>query len=265
MPEGSPTVTRADLPEEFTADTIRRLPISTLRQLADHRNAILSRGEQQAFDQAMHEIMRGTADRVSRQLTRSDWSTIRRRENARGVRSNRTSSRTDEQLRRVARRIDQQIDVAEALAPGVDWSFAQPDARTPDAPTTPVTAAEVTTTSDPTDEPEGTVADLEQRITEQVELVEVMSEIAEVSRRTFALERQRDLQTTRGIFFGFVVSLAVLVAGWAPLVAADDWGQRVWIICLSVGTCLVAGMVYALVRRSQNRSQPDDDNPDAAA
>lgn len=60
----------------------------------------------------------------------------------------------------------------------------------------------------------------------------------------------------------FVVSVAVLVAGWAPLVAAEDWNQRFWIIGLTVGTLAVAAPVYGLVRRYQNDHRPDaDDEP----
>jgi hypothetical protein len=134
----------------------------------------------------------------------------------------------------MARRIDQQFDVAEALAPGVDWSFAEPGKASP--------AETETTHANDTDHAEAeTISDLELRLTEQVELIQVMSEIADVSKRTYALEQQRDLQTTRGVFFGFVVSVAVLVAGWAPLVAADDWAERLWILGLTLGTCVAAG------------------------
>ena len=98
----------------------------------------------------------------------------------------------------------------------------------------PITVGEVSPPADtePTETSSGddeTVADFEDRLTEEVELIQVMSEIADVSKRTYALEQQRDLQNTRGVFFGFVVSVAVLVAGWAPVVAADDWAERVWI------------------------------------
>ncbi len=106
------------------------------------------------------------------------------------------------------------------------------------------------------------MSDLEARLTEQVELVQVMSEIADMSKRTYALEEQRDLQSTRTVFFGFVVSVAVLVAGWAPIVAADDWDERVWILGLTIGTCVVAGVVYGLIRRRQNRIQAEADEQD---
>jgi hypothetical protein len=274
MPEPPPPLTRADLPDEFTAETVRGLPISTLSRLADHRNGILTRDEQRAFDKVMHEVMRGTAERVSRQLAGADWSAIRRGGSAQGGRTALPSSRVDEQMRRIARRMGQQVDVAETLAPGVDWSFAQSGAAEPETqPTQPprskvAAAPEATVESDGSapseafaaaDEHEGTVADLEQRLTEQAELIDVMSEIADISKRTYALEQQRDLQSTRSVFFGFVVSVAVLVAGWAPLVAADDWDERIWIVGLALGTCLIAGAVYALVRRSQNKQDAAQD------
>ena len=265
MSEDRRRLTRADLPDELTPETIRRLPLSTLRRLAQPGNGILRPEEQASFDAALHEVMSETAGRVSRQVNRPDWATVLRDANTRGARRGGgpgRPSRVDEHLGRLARRIDQQVADAEALAPGVDWSFAQPPEVSPPADT------ETTETTDSIDSTGGdteTVSDLEQRLSEQMELVEVMSEIADVSKRTYELEQQRDLQNTRGVFFGFVVSVAVLVAGWAPVVAADDWSERFWILCLTVGTCVLAGVVYALIRRWQNRHRPDADDQQAAA
>ncbi|WP_375491389.1 hypothetical protein [uncultured Jatrophihabitans sp.] len=262
-------LTRADLPDEFTVDTVRDLPLATLRRLADRRNGVLNEEEQQAFDRAVHEVMGAAAQRVSRQFTNADWSARQRKRSARGARSGRASSGADKQLDRIARRIGQQIDVAEALAPGVDWSFAQPtqppdDTAAPQADSAAPTdvPADSGDTAQSTDDSTGTVSDLEQRISDQVELVEVMSEIADVSRRTFGLEQDRDLQNTRTVFFGFVVSVAVLVAGWAPLVAARDWTERSWIIGLTVGTCAIGAGVYGLVRIRQNREEATDQKAD---
>ncbi len=246
-------LTRADLPSELTPETIRRLPLSTLRRLARPGNGILDEEEQRGFDTALHEVMSGAARRVSRQVDRSDWARVLPDASGRQPRGGGPGrpTRADQQLHRLARQIGQQVDVAESLAPGVDWSFAQPvEASAPAQPET----TESTETTGGDDE---TVADLEDRLTEQVELVQVMSEIADVSKRTYELEQQRDLQSTRTVFFGFVVSVAVLVAGWAPIVAADDWEERFWILALTVGTCVVAGGVYGLVRRWQNRDKPD--------
>ena len=117
----------------------------------------------------------------------------------------------------MATRINRHLDVAEDLAPDVDLSFAPRAEVSP-----PANRADRASSGD-----DETVADFEDRLTEEVELIQVMSEIADVSKRTYALEQQRDLQNTRGVCFGFVVSVAVLVAGWAPVVAADDWAERV--------------------------------------
>ena len=168
--------------------------------------------------------MRDSAERISRQRTGAEWSAIRRDQNARRARSGRAPSRADS-LDRLARQIGQQVDLAETLAPNVDWSFAQPGS-TPSG-------------SNPDEEEAGTVSDLEQRVTDQVELVAVMSEIVDISKRTYSLEKQRDLQSTRSVFFGLVVSVAVLVAGWAPLVDEPDWSDRLWVIGLTVATCAV--------------------------
>jgi hypothetical protein len=258
-------ITRADLPEQFTPETIREIPINVLGRLARPGNGILTPEEQSSFDVALHEVMSETAGRVSRRLNRADWANVVRDAHAggRGGRRQGRSERVDEQLRRLAQGIGQQVDLAEGLAPGVDWSFAQPpevaSTKEPTGPTGPAEPVETVAESN------DTVSDLEQRLTEQVELVEVMSEIADVSKRTYALEKQRDLQSTRGVFFGFVVSVAVLVAGWAPVVAADDWSERFWILALTVGTCVVAGLVYALIRMWQTRHHPELDEDDPSA
>lgn len=253
-------LTRADLPESWTPDAIRRLPLAVLHRLTQPDNGVLDTDDQRAFDAALHEVMTATAGRLSKQIDRSDWSEVKRDLNRGGSRRGGPgrTSRVDDQLRRLARRIDQQVDVAETLAPAVDWSFAQPGAASTASTDAPQETAGVDVSGTET------VSDLEQRLTEQVELIQVMSEIADVGRRTYALEQQRDLQNTRGVFFGFVVSVAVLVAGWAPLVAAESWSDRAWVIGLTVGTCVVAGAVYALVRRRQVRQQTAADDEQTA-
>ncbi|RLV49044.1 hypothetical protein D9V37_10725 [Nocardioides mangrovicus] len=251
MPRDRLPLTRADLPDALTPQTLRELPMSTLRRLARPDNGILTPEEQTAFDAMLHDVMRQAASRVSDRM-HPEWATVREASRRGGTGR---SPRVDAQLRRLAQRIDAQVDAAEALAPGVDWSFAGGDEE-PDAPAVPETPAQPApddNTDDHADEDAGTISDLEDRLTEQVELVQVMSEIADVSKRTYALEQQRDLQSTRTVFFGFVVSVAVLVAGWAPIVAADDWTERWWVLGLTLATCVAAALVYALVRRWQQR------------
>ena len=62
-----------------------------------------------------------------------------------------------------------------------------------------------------------------------------------------------------------MVSVAVLVAGWAPIVAADDWSERFWILGLTLGTCALAGVVYGLIRKRQNSRQPDPEDQEQPA
>ena len=126
MPEDRRQRARADLPEEFTPETIRRLPLSVLRQLSKPGNGVLGPEDQASFDAAVHTVMSDTARRVSGQIDRSDWATVVRDAHRAGSRGGgpRRSSRADEHLRRIASRIDRQLDVAEDLAPDMDWSFA---------------------------------------------------------------------------------------------------------------------------------------------
>ena len=39
----------------------------------------------------------------------------------------------------------------------------------------------------------------------------------------------------------------------------DDWAERIWILCLTLGTCVAAGAVYALVRTLQTRRPAEAD------
>ena len=259
-PRGS--LTREDLPAEFTPESLRGIPVADLKRLSRPHNGILDADEQKAFDAALHDFMSQMRRRVEAQMDRSGWDRLAEglkhaREQQGGEGGRRPIGREDKNLQRVARRLGQQIDVVEQLAPGVDWSFAQPEVvaakanNTVDPSTDPTasTSASITST---VAEGSQTIGDIEEHLTDQVELVAVMSEIADVSKRTLALEQQRELSNTRSVFFGFLVSVAVLVAGWAPVVMATDWTQRWWILGLTLVTCVVAGLVYSLVRRRQS-------------
>lgn len=258
-PRGS--LTREDLPAEFTPESLRGIPVADLKRLSRPHNGILDADEQKAFDAALHDFMSQMRRRVEAQMDRSGWDRLAEglkhaREQQGGEGGRRPIGREDKNLQRVARRLGQQIDVVEQLAPGVDWSFAQPEVDAVKAnitvgPSTDPTAPTSSSTSSAADDTQ-TIGDIEEHLTDQVELVAVMSEIADVSKRTLALEQQRELSNTRSVFFGFLVSVAVLVAGWAPVVMATDWTQRWWILGLTLVTCVIAGLVYSLVRRRQS-------------
>ena len=66
------------------------------------------------------------------------------------------------------------------------------------------------------------------------------------------------LRDVRGVFFALVVSVAVIVAGVAPLVQAEPDDRRL-IVLWTLAVCAAAGVVYALVRASQSKRSPTDD------
>src|SRR4029077_17177016 len=64
-------LTRADLPDEFTPDTVRRLDGSIIRRLSQPANGILDADEQHRFDEVLRSVMQDTADRLDRSLHRT--------------------------------------------------------------------------------------------------------------------------------------------------------------------------------------------------
>lgn len=234
---------RSDLPEQFTPDTLRSLPVGTLRRLRDPRNGVLTASEQEQFDAALTELMTEAAQRLQGQFAGQDWSQVGR---GRARRGGPGARREQQAMERLVRRIGTQVDLAEQLAPGVDWSFVPTDVDAPED-------SDATERSSTVDD-DRTIHELESDLGEQVELVAMMGELADISRRTLALEQQRELSNTRGLFFGFLVSVAVIAAGWAPLVMATS-EQRRAIVFLTLVTCLVAGAVYAAVSSRQRHDE----------
>ena len=68
---GRRSLTRADLPDEFTPDTVRRLDVWTIRRLSQPANGILDADEQHSFDQALRSVMQDTTDRLDQSLHRT--------------------------------------------------------------------------------------------------------------------------------------------------------------------------------------------------
>ena len=52
-------LTRDDLPAELTPETLRELPIGTLRRFRDPHNGVLSPQEQASFDAALPRLAEG--------------------------------------------------------------------------------------------------------------------------------------------------------------------------------------------------------------
>lgn len=155
--------------------------------------------------------MRAAAGRLSNHVQDGDWERMwseRRRGGHRGGPGG--LRREDRNLNRLARRLEQQVTLAESLAPDVDWSFIAPDpdsieqgSNTTSEP--PQLPAQGTVEKPASASDDQTIADLENQLTDELQLVQVVAEIAEMGRRTYALEQQRELSSTRSVFFGFVL------------------------------------------------------------
>jgi hypothetical protein len=228
-PPGRHGLTRADLPEEFTADSLRHLGFRTLRQLAHPNNGILSPEEQRQFDAALAEVRKGTADLVNQSIQRS----------RRGGPGNldpelrRSYQRTQQRLAEQARR-------ARESFPEIDEHLG----AEPAAPEAPVTEE---ATSD-----DVSLGTLQEEVEQTSDTLDMLERIATIQQQQLDHQETQILGETRGLFFAFVVSVAVIIAGVAPLVEAephDRWLIIVWTIVVVAA----AGVVYAGVRTFQNR------------
>ena len=60
-----PQITREDLPADLTPETLRQVDFRILRAVSRHDNGILSPAEQEQFDAALREAVRGTSSFVN--------------------------------------------------------------------------------------------------------------------------------------------------------------------------------------------------------
>ena len=100
------------------------------------------------------------------------------------------------------------------------------------------------------------LAALESEIEQTADTLEILERIASLQLQQLEHQRTQALRDVRGVFFGFVVSVAVVVAGVAPLVQAEP-RQRMLILLWTLVACVVAGAGYAIVRARQSK---DDTN-----
>jgi hypothetical protein len=234
-------LTRADLPEQFTPDTVRRLDVMTIRRLSQPGNGILGPEDQRRFDEALRSVMQDTTDRLDQTL-------LRARQGGPGgldPRLRRSYARTEARLAaqaRQARRAFPQLTD--------DW----------DAPEPPAAAVPDGHDSDGDDDgaAEGrSLAALEADIEQTSDTLEILEQIASIQRQQLDHQRTQVLRDVRGVFFALVLSVAVIVAGVAPLVEADPDERRL-IVLWTLALCAVAGVVYAIVRAVQSRRAPTD-------
>ena len=226
------SLTRADLPDEFTPDTVRRLDVWTIRRLSQPANGILDADEQRSFDHALRSVMQHTTERLDQSLHRTQLGGQLRLDPQLRRSYARTEARLAAQARR-ARRTFPQLTV--------DWD-------------TPVEVPDAASTDSNDDDI--SLAALESEIEQTADTLEILERIASLQLQQLEHQRTQALRDVRGVFFGFVVSLAVVVAGVAPLVQADPH-QRTLILLWTLVACVAAGAGYAIVRARQSK---DDTN-----
>jgi len=229
-PRGGRPLARADLPAEFTPESVRRLGMRTIRQLADPDNGVLTPDEQHDFDAAWREVIADAQARARDAMDRA----------ARGGRD-----QTDPELRRSYARAQQRL--REQARRG---RLAFPELDLPDEPAPPA--------PEPGEPPAAStddvsVASLTDDLEETSTTLELLDRIASIQQQQLEHQESQLLLDTRGTFFALLVSVAVIIAGVAPLVEAD--GRDRWLIALwTLAVCVLAGGVYGAVRAVQRRS-----------
>jgi hypothetical protein len=93
---------------------------------------------------------------------------------------------------------------------------------------------------------------LESEIEQTSDTLEILEQIASIQQQQLEHQRTQVLRDVRGVFFAFLLSVAVIVAGVAPLVEADSDERRL-ILLWTLAVCVAAGIVYAIVRAAQSR------------
>jgi hypothetical protein len=227
-------LTRADLPDEFTPDAVRSLDVWTIRRLSRPGNGVLDADEQRSFDAALRSVMQDPTDRLEQSLRRarlggpSGLDPQLRRSYAR------TEARLAAQARRAQQTFPQLTD---------DWNTAveEPAPALPDAHDDDIS-----------------LGDLESDIEQTSDTLEILERIASIQQQQLEHQRTQLLRDTRGVFFALVVSVAVIVAGVAPLVQAAP-RERGLIVLWTLAVCVAAGVVFAVVRAVQTRRSTDQD------
>lgn len=220
------TLTRADLPAEFSADSLRHLDLRRLGQLRRPGNGVLTPEEQEQYDEAFDALLAEVKDRLH------DADGRVRHGGPRGLdpEMRRSYQRAQRRLEEQARRARQALPELGDAAPATD-----------DPPTE----------EQPHDE-DVSADSLTEDIEESSTILELLDRIAGIEEQQLEHQKSQLLLDTRGFFFAFLVSVSVIVAGVAPLVEAEPHA-RFLIVAWTVLAIGLAGLVYAGVRLAQRR------------
>jgi len=227
-------LTRAELPDEFTPESVRGLNVFTVRRLSQRGNGILDADEQRSFDQALRTVMTDTTGRLDESLRRV------RRGGPAGL---------DPQLRRSYARAEARL-AAQARRARETFPQLTDDWQETDAPTE-------TSASEAHDDAIS-LGTLESEIDQTSDTLEILERIASIQQQQLEHQHTQVLRDVRGLFFALLVSVAVIAAGVAPLVEAEPHERRL-IALWTLVVCAAAGVVYAIVRARQSDRGPHED------
>ena len=102
------------------------------------------------------------------------------------------------------------------------------------------------------------LGELESEIEQTSDTLEILERIASIQLQQLEHQRTQMLRDTRGLFFALMVSVAVIVAGVAPLVEAEPDDRRV-IVLWTLAVCAAAA-AYAIVRAAQPKRGTHSDS-----
>ena len=235
---------RSKLPDEFTPETVRAIDIRTARLLSRPNNGVLTADEQAAFDRALRQVMQDTTDRLGKTLG-----------------SMRHAGQPDfdpdlwRSYLRTKHRLNAQAERARQAFPQLTegWELDEGTASGPAEATEVEIEAPGDDGHDEGDDEDVSLGTFETEIEQTSDTLEILEQIALVQRQQLEHQRSQLLSETRGVFFALAVSLAVIVAGVAPLVEATSEDRRLILIWTSV-VCVIAGVGYAAVRAVQSRT-----------
>jgi hypothetical protein len=119
-------------------------------------------------------------------------------------------------------------------------------------PVTDTPAPEPSTVEETHDDDDVSPGTLEQEVEQTSETLDMLEKIASLQQQQLEHQERQLLSETRGFFFAFLVSVAVIIAGVAPLIEAEPH-DRLLIVLWTVAAVAVAGAAYALVRSVQGK------------
>lgn len=223
-------LTRAQLPEHFTAESVGRLPVRVLRALRGP-NDVLTAEEQAEFDAAVNAMLKPIFDKARESMLPDGL--------------DKALAPLSEQSRAIAKRFQERLVEQTAVAQSLRTK--------PDVPY----GTKASLRPNETTGREETGDDLVGGVERDTAVLQVMKELAKQGQTQVQLLRESNLRRTRELFFATVVSIAVVVAGVAPLVDASS-EARWWIAGWTAAICIASVVAYWLVRQRQSSTKPRD-------